>query len=80
LGSGNFGAACGYDTQITVNAVIDEKGIPESVAVLSDDAGEKCKTYLKENFQDQRFIPAFVKGKAVKAYYSEEVFDNYRTQ
>ena len=80
LGSGNFGAACGHDEQITVNAVIDEKGVPESVAVLSDKAGEKCKTYLKETFLEQKYIPAMANGKVIKAYYSEEIFDNFRAQ
>ena len=77
-GSGTFGAGCGRKNRITVNAVIDEYGVPKEVTALSDNAGPKCLEYLKKTFMEQRYIPAMVNGKAVQAYYSEEIFGHFR--
>ena len=79
-GRGNFGAGCGINKDITVNAIISSEGVPKKVDVVSDKAGEKCKRYLKENFMDQRFIPASYKGRFIDSFYSEKIFDDYRNQ
>lgn len=77
-GRGNFGAGCGYGQKITVNAVIDEKGVPESVFAVGDNVGEKCKELLEKTFLQQKYIPAMNEGKAFKAFYSEQIFDLFR--
>lgn len=75
---GNFGAACGFNPKITVNAVIDKQGKAKSVAIKPESTGEKCKKYLIEAFMEQRFIPAFYQGQAIDSYYSELIFNNLR--
>lgn len=78
--SGEVDAGCDFTRNITVQAVIDEKGVPVDVQVKSDNAGEKCESSLKAAFLAQRFIPAMLKGTAFRSYYSEKIFDNYREE
>jgi len=78
--SGEFGVGCGFDNDISVNAVISSKGKAMSVDVVGEQAGDKCKKYLIKSFMEQKFIPAFHDGVAINSFYSEKIFDNYRAQ
>jgi hypothetical protein len=78
--SDNVDAGCDFTKNITVNAVIDDKGIPVDIQVKSDNAGEKCENSLKTAFLAQKFIPAMLKGTAFRSYYSEKIFNNYREE
>ncbi len=78
-GGGIFGIGC-INNDSTVNGIIDEFGIPSEIKVVGEGVGDKCKRNLKEQFFEQRFIPAMVNGVAVKSFYSEEIFDRYREQ
>lgn len=77
-GPGNFGSTCGFGSKVTVNAVISELGEVKAVDVVGGDAESRCVQYLKDSFFEQKYIPAFVNGKAVSAYYSEQIFNTMR--
>lgn len=79
-GPGNFGSTCGFGSKVTVNAVISELGEVKSVDVVGGDADSRCARYLKDSFFEQKYIPAFVNGKAVSAFYSERIFNTMRSQ
>lgn len=76
--AGKFGAGCGYNKKITVNAIISNTGEIGSIGVIGEDLGEKCVRYLEESFHAQRFIPAFYDGKAIPSFYSERIFNVVR--
>jgi len=78
--SGEFGVGCGFDNEISINAVISSEGKALNVDVVGEQAGEKCKKYLIKSFMEQKFIPAFHDDVAVNSFYSEKIFDNYRAQ
>ncbi len=79
-GPGNFGSTCGLGSKVTVNAVISDLGEIKAVDVVGGDAESRCIQYLKDSFFEQKYIPAFVNGKAVSAYYSERIFNTMRSQ
>jgi hypothetical protein len=85
-GRGNFGTTCGISEKVTVNAVISEEGAVKSINVVNEEGKtiseeeSRCALYLKKTFLQQKYIPAFVNGKPVTAYYSEKVFKTMRYQ
>lgn len=78
--SGNFAVGCGtaYDNMIIVKAIIGVNGKAKATQVEGKNISETCKENLIRDFSEQEFIPAFVNGKAVDSFYSEEIFNRYR--
>jgi len=77
---GKFGAGCGHNKKITVNAIVSELGVVSDVAIVGNNLGEKCVKYMEKAFINQKFIPAFYQGKAVSAPYSEFMYNVMRGQ
>lgn len=69
-----MGTGCRTNASAYINAVIDANGVPVDVDVIADKQNKRCAKRLTTQFYKQRFIPAFVNGEAIKAYYSEEIF------
>lgn len=78
--SGNFGAGCGFNKKITVNAVVSKLGLVTEVDIIGDGLGKKCVKYLENSFKGQAYIPAHYNGKPIRSFYSERIFNVMREQ